>query len=201
MQPTDLPALADVVLRLGSLFEHLGVPYAIGGAVAVSLGGVPRTTQDADCLVAVPAVAYQRLADALNTQGFVIDGSPAAQPVTVEALLQQVRDDQYMTLVCRATSVELFVPIVPLQHSILKRAVGRSFHGHTIRVTTPEDLILLKMAFHRHKDLQDIKGILHIQKGHLDLSYLRHWSARMLEASSARELDELIATYEADRPV
>ena len=201
MQPTDLPALADVVLRLGSLFEHLGVPYAIGGAVAVSFWGVPRTTQDADCLVAVPAVAYQRLADALNTQGFVIDGSPAAQPVTVEALLQQVRDDQYMTLVCRATSVELFVPIVPLQHSILKRAVGRSFHGHTIRVTTPEDLILLKMAFHRHKDLQDIKGILHIQKGHLDLSYLWHWSARMLEASAAHELDELIATYEADRPV
>ena len=201
MQPTDLPALADVVLRLGSLFEHLGVPYAIGGAVAVSFWGVPRTTQDADCLVAVPAVAYQRLADALNTQGFVIDVSPSPQPVTVEALLQQVRDDQYMTLVCRATSVELFVPIVPLQHSILKRAVGRSFHGHTIRVTTPEDLILLKMAFHRHKDLQDIKGILHVQKGQLDLAYLRHWSARMLEASSARELDELITTYEADRPV
>lgn len=200
MQPTDLPALADVVLRLGSLFEHLGVPYAIGGAVAVSFWGVPRTTQDADCLVAVPAVAYQRLADALNAQGFVIDGSPAPQPVTVEALLQQVRDDQYMTLVCRATSVELFVPIVPLQHSILKRAVGRSFHGHTVRVTTPEDLILLKMAFHRHKDLQDIKGILHIQKGHLDLSYLRQWSARMLEDSAARELDALITTYEADRP-
>jgi hypothetical protein len=200
MQPTDLPALADVVLRLSSLFEHLGVPYALGGAVAVSFWGVPRTTQDADCLVAVPAVAYQRLADALNAQGFVIDGSPAPQPVTVEALLQQVRDDQYMTLVCRATSVELFVPIVPLQHSILKRAVGRSFHGHTVRVTTPEDLILLKMAFHRHKDLQDIKGILHIQKGHLDLSYLRQWSARMLEDSAARELDALITTYEADRP-
>lgn len=200
MQPTDLPALADVVLRLGRIFKHLGVPYALGGAVAVSFWGVPRTTQDADCLVAVPAVAYQRLADALNAQGFVIDGSPAPQPVTVEALLQQVRDDQYMTLVCRATSVELFVPIVPLQHSILKRAVGRSFHGHTVRVTTPEDLILLKMAFHRHKDLQDIKGILHIQKGHLDLSYLRQWSARMLEDYAARELDALITTYEADRP-
>ena len=201
MQPPDLPALADVVLRLGSLFEQLGVPYAIGGAVAVSFWGVPRTTQDADCLVAVPAVTYQRLADALNAAGFVIDRALAPQPVTVEALLQQVRDDQYMTLVCRATSVELFVPVVPLQHSILKRAVGRSFHGHTIRVTTPEDLILLKMAFHRHKDLQDIKGLLHVQKGLLDLAYLRHWSARMLEESSARELDELIATYEADRPV
>lgn len=201
MQPPDLPALADVVLRLGSLFERLGAPYAIGGAVAVSFWGVPRTTQDADCLVAVPAVAYQRLSDGLNDAGFAIERGSAPRPVTVEALLQQVRDDKYMTLVCRATSVELFVPVVPLQHSILKRAVERSFHGRTIRVTTPEDLILLKMAFHRNKDLQDIKGILHVQKGHLDLSYLRQWSARMLEDSAAEELDDLITTYEADRPV
>lgn len=176
MQPPDLPPLADVVLRLADVFEQLGVPYAIGGAVATSFWGVPRTTQDADCLVAVPAVAYQRLADALNAAGFVIDQSPAPHAVTVEALLQQVREDKYMTLACRATSVELFIPVVPLQHSILKRAVERPFHGHAIRVTTAEDLILLKMAFHRQKDLLDIKGILHVQKGRLDVPYLRQWS-------------------------
>jgi hypothetical protein len=73
MQPPDLPPLADVVLRLADVFGQLGVPYAIGGAGATSFWGVPRTTQDADCLVAVPAVAYQRLADALNAAGFVID--------------------------------------------------------------------------------------------------------------------------------
>ncbi len=60
-------------------------------------------------------------------------------------------------------------------------------------------MILLKMAFHRQKDLLDIKGILHIQKGLLDLAYLRQWSVEMLEPPAARELDELIATYEADR--
>lgn len=200
MQPPDLPPLADVVLRLADVLEHLGVPYALGGAVATSFWGVPRTTQDADCLVAVPAVTYQRLADALNAKGFVIDGSSTPQVVTVEALLQQVRDDKYMTLACRATSVELFVPVVPLQHSILKRAVTRLFHGHDIRVTTAEDLILLKMAFHRQKDLLDVRGILHVQKGRLDMPYLRSWSGQMLEEPAARELDELIAASEADRP-
>ena len=201
MQLPDLPPLADVVLRIAGVFEQLGVPYAIGGAVATSFWGIPRTTQDADFLVAVPAIAYQRLADALNAKGFVMERAPGPQPVTVEALLHQVRDDKYMTLACRATSVELFIPVVPLQHAILKRAVGRLFHGHDIRVTTAEDLILLKMAFHRHKDLQDIKGILHVQRGRLDIPYLRHWSGQMLEEPAGRELDELIATYEADRPV
>jgi predicted nucleotidyltransferase len=200
MQPPDLPPLADVVLRLAAVFEQLGLPYAIGGAVATSFWGVPRTTQDADCLVAVPAVAYQRLADVLNATGFMIDRSSDLQPVTVEALLQQVRDDKYMTLACRATSVELFIPVVPLQHSILKRAVVRRFHGHDIRVTTAEDLILLKMAFHRQKDLHDIKGILHVQQGRLDIPYLRHWSGQMLEDPAARELDDFIALYDAGRP-
>jgi len=127
MQPDDLPALADVVLRLADACEELAVSYAIGGAVATSFWGVPRTTQDADCLVAVPSVAYQRLADALNARGFTIEQPSGAQPVTVVALLEQVRDDRYITLACRATSVELFIPIVPLQYSILDRAVERVF--------------------------------------------------------------------------
>ena len=200
MQHPELPALADVVLRLADVCEQLAIPYAIGGAVATSFWGVPRTTQDADCLVAVPSVAYQRLADALNADGFEIEQPSGPQPVTVVALLEQVRRDRFMMLSCRATSVELFVPVVPLQESILKRAVGRLFHGRTIRITTAEDLILLKMAFHRQKDLQDIKGILHIQKGHLDMPYLRKWSVEMLEPAAIQELDGLIATYEADRP-
>lgn len=200
MEPRDLPALADVVLRLADVCAELAVPYAIGGAVATSFWGVPRTTQDADCLVAVPAVAYQRLADALNGRGFEIEQPSGPQPVTVVALLEQVRRDKFMSLSCRATSVELFVPVVPLQESILKRAVERLFHGRIIKLTTAEDLILLKMAFHRQKDLQDVKGMLHIQRGQLDMPYLRQWSTTMLEPLVARELDELIATYDADSP-
>lgn len=197
MRRDDLPALADVILRVADMCEQLAVPYAIGGAVAASFWGVPRTTQDADCLVAVPAVTYQRLSDALNDRGFVIEQPSGPQPVTVVALLEQVRQEKFMTLSCRATSVELFVPVVPLQHSILERAVARAFHDRTIRVTTAEDLILLKMAFHRQKDLLDIRGILHVQRGRLDLPYLRHWSGEMLEPAAARELEELIATHAA----
>jgi|GEM_PF-1638162 len=137
MDPRDLPALADVVLRLADVCAELAVPYAIGGAVATSFWGVPRTTQDADCLVAVPAVAYQRLADALNGRGFEIEQSSGPQPVTVVALLEQVRKDKFMSLSCRATSVELFVPVVPLQESILKRAVERLFHGKIIKLPDP----------------------------------------------------------------
>jgi hypothetical protein len=106
MEQHDLPALADVVLRVADVCEELAVPYAIGGAVAASFWGVPRTTQDADFLIAVPAVAYQRLADALNARSFHVEQPSGPQPVTVVALLEQVRRDRFMTRSCRATSVE-----------------------------------------------------------------------------------------------
>jgi hypothetical protein len=60
MESHDLPALTDVVLRLADVCAARAVPHALGGAVATSFWGVPRTTQDADCLVAVPAVAASR---------------------------------------------------------------------------------------------------------------------------------------------
>lgn len=78
-------------------------------------------------------------------------------------------------------------------------AVATSFWG-VPRTTQDADLIVLKMAFHRQKDLQDVKGMLHIQRGQLDMPYLRQWSTMMLEPLVARELDELIATYDADSP-
>ncbi len=190
----DNPTLADLVVRLAELLERLGIPYAFGGALAVSFWGIPRTTQDADCLVAVPALAYQRLADTLNNEGFTV-AEQGEEPVTVEALRKQVAVRGYMTLSWRSTLVELFVPLVTLQHEILRRATPQPFGDGHIIVTTAEDLILLKMAFHRQKDVQDIKGILHIQARRLDFDYLQRWSQQMLDDPLIQELETLIADY------
>jgi len=64
-----------------------------------------------------------------------------------------------------------------------------------VKVTTAEDLILLKMAFHREKDIGDVRGILRVQQTRLDLRYLRRWAQEMLVDAVQRELDTLIAEY------
>lgn len=162
------------------------------GAVAASFWGLPRTTQDADVLVSVPAVASQRFADCLAEEAFaVVDAAGDGMP-TATALRRQSEAEGLMRLVCRGVPVEMFVPLVPLQHEILRRATRKAFHGRTIRVTTAEDLILLKMAFHRQKDIQDVRGILAVQKDRLDLVHLRDWAARTLDDAASAELDRLI---------
>jgi predicted nucleotidyltransferase len=94
--------------------------------------------------------------------------------------------------------VELFVPAVALQDEILRRAVPIRIRGCELRITTAEDLILLKLVFHREKDLRDVRGILWVQRGRLDLDYLRHWSARTHEPAVQKELEQLIAEYTRD---
>jgi hypothetical protein len=49
------------------------------------------------------------------------------------------------------------------------------------------------------KDLQDIRGILWVQRGQLDLDYLQNWSAQTLEPEFQSELQRLIAEYADDK--
>lgn len=198
MSHPEPTTLTDVVVLLAAVLERLGIPYAFGGALATSFWGVPRTTQDADCLISVPAVEYQRLADALAAAGFLIDEPDGSRPIDVATLRRQVVERGYMNVIRGSTPVELFVPLVPLQQEVLKRATPLPFAGRIVRITTAEDLILLKMAFHRQKDLLDIKGMLHVQRGRLDLDYVRRWSGRILEEDLAAELESMIAEYGGD---
>lgn len=198
MSHPEPTTLTDVVVLLAAVFERLGIPYAFGGALATSFWGVPRTTHDADCLISVPAVEYQRLADALAAAGFLIDEPDGSRPIDVATLRRQVVERGYMNVIRGSTPVELFVPLVPLQQEVLKRATPLPFAGRIVRITTAEDLILLKMAFHRQKDLLDIKGMLHVQRGRLDLDYVRRWSGRILEEDLAAELESMIAEYGGD---
>ena len=82
---------------------------------------------------------------------------------------------------------------------ILRRVVRIRFGGRDIPITTAEDLILLKLAFHRAKDLQDVRGMLWVQRGKLDLDYMREWSTRSLAPDVQHELEALISQYSSHK--
>jgi predicted nucleotidyltransferase len=191
-----MPDLTDLVIQLADAFDRLQIRYALGGALAASYWGTPRATEDVDCLIALPAIKYQMLADELQRIGFLLrDEGDTFCTVTVPRMRQQAQVDNLIECFYDSIRVELFVPVVALQEEILRRAVKMTLDGREVLVTTAEDLILLKMSFHRPKDLQDVRSVLWVQHGRLDLNYIRHWTPRMLDAETRQELEQLIAQY------
>jgi hypothetical protein len=191
-----MPDLIDIVGRLAEIFQRLQIRYALGGALANNYWGIVRTTQDIDCLIALPAIKYQLLADELAKAGALLRGEQdELVPITVEQMLHHVRQRKLIECWYNSIRIELFVPVVPLQEEILRRAISLPLGMRQVLITTAEDLILLKLVFHRVKDLLDVRGILWMQRGRLDLEYIRNWSARTHEPNVQDELEQLIAEY------
>ena len=190
---TDIVEVAGI---LSDLCERLRFPHALGGAIAQNFWGVVRATQDVDLLVSVPRIRFEELRAALAEAGFTSldeEGNPTL--LAVEGMIAEERERHLFTVARDLVKVEMFLPFLPIQHSILRRAVRLKLGSREIPVTTAEDLVLLKMAFHREKDLRDVRGILAIQKGRLDLAYVRDWADKMLPAESLDELERWILQY------
>lgn len=191
-----MPNLVEIVGKFADVFDRLRIQYAIGGALANNYWGIVRTTQDIDCLIALPAIKYQSLADELKTIGCMLrDAQGSVAPITVPRVLEHVNQRKFIEFDYNSVRIELFVPVVPLQDEILRRAIPLQFGDREAPITSAEDLILLKLVFHRPKDLHDVRGILWVQRGKLDLDYMRHWSARTHEPDIQQEMERLIAEY------
>jgi hypothetical protein len=189
--------LIVLIDSLANILERLRLRHAFGGALANNYWGIVRATQDVDCLVLIPALTWQPLADELAANGLVLrDEAGHEQPTTVAGMRGQADRQKFVELWKNGIRAEIFLPVLPIQDEILRRAVAMPFLNRSIPITTAEDLILLKMAFHRQKDLIDVRGILWVQRGRLDLDYLRHWSSQMFQNQVQNEFEDLLREYE-----
>lgn len=74
MQSTDALSLA---VELGRVLDAAGLPYAIGGALALGVHGVSRSTQDVDVNVFVKPEELERLLEVLTANGVSVDQAKA----------------------------------------------------------------------------------------------------------------------------
>lgn len=168
-----------VVSRLASVFDAMGVPYFVGGSLASSIHGTPRSTQDVD---------------------LVADLLPSRVPDFVAALAGEFYVDDLMIREAMARGGAFNVVHVPtmfkadvflMQHdawSVEEMARARREQVHVedlivhVRFATPEDTLLHELTWYKLGDLvsdrqwADVRGIVRVQGTALDLEYLRHWA-------------------------
>jgi hypothetical protein len=142
-------AAIESLQRLLHEFDDRGV---IIGGVAVGFLGKPRFTADIDAvfLLSVTDIPqFLNLAQAENIFPRIQNAEVFAQKNRV-LLLKHTPTD---------TDIDISLGILPFEHEMVERASTKSFADLSIRLPTPEDLIIMKAIAHRPKDLEDIRTI------------------------------------------
>lgn len=164
-----------VTLRIVRILEELGVPYAVGGSLASSIHGKMRSTGDVDFVADLRPEHVKPFVQALGDQ-FYVSEARVTQSVAAGASFNIIALEPMF-------KVDVFVAKdKAFERSQLRRAeairVSRS-GGERINVSTPEDVIVAKLAWYRRggevsdRQWEDVLGVLRVKGGTLDEDYLK----------------------------
>jgi hypothetical protein len=175
-----------IVGRLASALSHYGVgQLVVTGSAALGVWATPRQSRDIDLCGSVPPAVVPKLLARF-------DGL-AAGPPDAPGLLR---------LRFLNWDVDLFVVADdPYDRECAARAVEVATPFGSVRVVTPEDLLihkLIKLRSDRRRllqDLADMRALTQAQQSSLDWAYLRRWlpapEADLLASVSSADDEEL----------
>jgi len=159
--------------ELCSFLDESAIEYMLVGGLAVGIWAEPRATVDIDFLVSISLSDFDNLRQRLvesNRFVFIHEKPMIFGKVSfLRATLKSNTD----------VSVDfLFVDDV-FKREALNRKKEIQLTDFLVNITTPEDLIILKLLSGRDQDRLDARKISEIQKDNLDMDYLKTWSKKL----------------------
>lgn len=165
----------QVTVTVGRVLDELGVAWLVGGSLASSAHGVPRSTADVDLVAALGLEHVGPLMEAVQTSFY-------ASRVAVEDAIDRHTSFNLIHLETMI-KVDVFVPGPDelSQAQIARRVtlpVGE--RGQILLpFAAPEDIVLQKLRWFQaggeasERQWNDVRGVLQVAGDGLDLDYLR----------------------------
>jgi hypothetical protein len=153
---------------MASALERLGLDYVlVGGQVAIYYG-LGRTTMDADFVVQLASCGIETVARELGP-AFRLDPQRRFEVFTHKQCFT-------IDVVGTPYTLEVFLASDdPFDTEAFQRRNRVMLHGHSLFISTPEDLLINKLRWRRPKDLVDAADVLSIRGDSLDWPYIERW--------------------------
>ena len=175
----------EAIDRLLARFEHRGV--VIGG-IAVGLLSQTRFTEDVDVMMLLSVDDVSHFLEIAQEEGI----TPRISQVEKFAMRSRVLLLQHLA---SQTNIDISLGVLPFEQQVVQRSILHEIDETlSIRLPTPEDLIIMKAVAHRPKDLLDIQGIIQSNPD-LDTARIKDWVTQFGELLEMPELWEDIAGW------
>jgi len=154
--------------------------------------GYVRATQDLDILVIATDMQLPRVFEIVRAEG--LEGED-------RDLITSIRERYVAALHAGPVTVEILVPVLPYHRTLVGRAVQLDLPGGRIPLVSVEDLIVLKMLWHRAKDVPDVHALIATTKA-LDRPYIRDTLSSILPDGDPRhaEIEDLLRRFGPSAP-
>lgn len=176
MKPLEDPI--EIATDTGARLDALGVAWVIGGSIASSVHGEPRSTQDVDMVVALIRRHVTPFAKAIG-RDYYVDVDAMRVAVTSGASFNAVH-------FASAIKVDFFVAgDDPFEAERLRRRQRIETPSGLLYVDTAELTLLRKLEWYRRRgevsdgQWRDVQAIARIQGDRLDLEHMRLWAPRL----------------------
>lgn len=174
--------LIESLRDLTAWLEAEKIQQVLIGGVAVAFVAQPRMTEDIDAVISLDTDLLESFLSTAISYGFaprISDAADFARRRRVILLQHQ----------STGVNIDLSCSALPFEEEMILRARSLTIGSITVRVATPEDLIITKAIAHRPRDIADIEAILNIESN-LDFDRIRSWVGQFAEALEMPELLE-----------
>lgn len=173
----------EFLIALQSLFDWFeaeGVAGTSIGGVAVSLIAQPRITQDIDAVIWLEEERWESFLGSGRKHGIV---------PRISDTLDFVRRARVFLLRHESSGISIDVSVggLEFEREMIERAVTLRLGDLSIKVPTPEDLMITKAVAHRPKDVADMDAIASATP-HLNVQRVMHWVRQFAEALEMPEI-------------